>query len=400
MFTRAGLVWCAGVLALLLCARPVRAASWPYLKWHTIETAHFRINYYSGEEPIAQDVARLAEDIHQRLVPAVGWAPKERTEIVLTDDSDTANGSATALPYNAIRLYVTAPDDLSPLGDVDEWYEELITHEYTHILHTDHIHGIPAWVNRVLGKTVAPNQTEPHWMLEGLAVFEESDLTSGGRLRSSEWNMFMRTDVLEDNVATLDQFSNDVRRWPQGNIWYLYGSFFMRWIANTYGTVAIRKMIDDYGGQIVPYGINRSARRATGKTFEELYVLWLADLTKQVKTEAEGIRARGLREGKRITFGGQTVEHPRFIPEGTLGPGRAGDLLFYEDDAPHHRRPLRARHERQAHQAGRAAGEAAHGAHRVGLGTDVGSRWAAVLRQRRHRAQPLRLRRSGHHGAG
>ena len=31
----------------------------------------------------------------------------------------TANGSAGALPYNAVHLYVTAPDDLSPLGDVD-----------------------------------------------------------------------------------------------------------------------------------------------------------------------------------------------------------------------------------------------------------------------------------------
>ena len=95
---------------------PARAISWPYLKWHTIETAHFRINYYSGEEEIAQTVARLAEDIHGRLAPAVGWTPKARTEILLTDDSDAANGSATALPYNAIRLYVTAPGRPVPAG--------------------------------------------------------------------------------------------------------------------------------------------------------------------------------------------------------------------------------------------------------------------------------------------
>ena len=322
----------AALVAVLGFARPAQAVSWPYLKWHTLETAHFRINYYSGEEEIAQTVGRLAEDIHGRLSPAVGWSPKERTEIVLTDDADTANGSATALPYNAIRLFVTAPDDLSPLGDIDEWYQELVTHEYTHILHTDQIRGIPALVNRFIGKTLAPNQTEPHWMLEGLAVFEESDLTSGGRLRSSEWNMFMRADVLENNLATLDQFSNEVRRWPQGNIWYLYGSFFMRWIARTYGTDAIRKMIADYGSEIIPYGINRSTRRATGHTFEELYQRWIADLTREVSTDVEGIRARGLREGTRITFGGQTVQHPRFIPEGTW-PGRAGDVLFYEDDA-------------------------------------------------------------------
>jgi hypothetical protein len=76
--------------------------------------------------------------------------------------------------------------------------------------------------------------------------------------------------VLEDNAAPLDVFSNVPRRWPQGNIWYLYGSFFLKWIAETYGEQAIRAMIDDYSRQIVPFGVNRSVRRATGRTFEEL----------------------------------------------------------------------------------------------------------------------------------
>ena len=184
------------------------AANDPKLVWKTLETEHFRVNYYSTEEEVAAHVATLAESIHARLVPAVGWAPSEKTEIILTDQSESANGSASALPYDAVYLNVTAPDDMSPLGDVDDWYLELVTHEYTHILHTDHIEGIPRLVNKILGKTFAPNQVQPHWLLEGLAVFEESARTSGGRLRSSMWNMWMRADVLEDWVATLDMFSN------------------------------------------------------------------------------------------------------------------------------------------------------------------------------------------------
>jgi hypothetical protein len=261
----------------------------------------------------------------------VGWAPTQRTELLLSDQTDSANGSATALPYNAIRLNVTAPDDLSPLGDVDDWYLELLTHEYTHILHTDHIRGLPALANILVGKTYAPNQVEPRWMLEGLAVFEESSKTSGGRLRSSQWNMFMRADVLENNVATLDQFSNNLRRWPQGNIWYLYGSFFMRWIAETYGEEAIRKFIDDYAWQIVPFAVNRSMRRATGRTFEELYPAWVDTLRRQYGAQADAIRARGLREGTRLTHLGQTAQHPRWIP-GNAWPGHEGELLYYLDD--------------------------------------------------------------------
>ncbi len=308
-----------------------RAAGDPRLLWKTLETAHFRINFYSTEEEVAEHVATLAESIHARLVPAVGWAPSEKTEIILTDATDSANGSASALPYDSIQLYVTAPDDMSPLGDVDDWYLELVTHEYTHILHTDHIRGIPALINRILGKTLAPNQVQPHWLLEGLAVFEESARTSGGRLRSSMWNMWIRADVLEDNVAPLDVFSNTPRRWPQGNIWYLYGSFFMQWIADTYGEQAIRAMIDDYAYQLIPYSINRSIRRATGRTYEELYRAWVDAMRRDYGAQAQGVRARGLREGTQLTHGGNTAEHPRWIP-GNAWADHAGDLLYYADD--------------------------------------------------------------------
>jgi Tol biopolymer transport system component len=320
------------IAALLLFSVPAGAAGDPYLKYESIETDHFRISYYSGEYEVAVRVADLAESILGRLAPAVGWPPSERVEIALTDVTDVANGFAGALPYDQIHLFLTAPDDLSPLGDVDDWYLELVTHEFTHVLHTDHIEGVPALVNAVLGKTLAPNQVQPRWILEGLAVFEESSKTSGGRLRSSIWNMFMRADVLENNVARLDEISSDVRRWPQGNLWYLYGSFFMQWIAETYGEQAIRRMIDDYSRQIIPYAINRSIRRATGRNFEELYPAFVDTLRRESNALVARIRARGLREGTRITFGGQAANGPRFVPKNAW-PGTAGDIVYYRDDA-------------------------------------------------------------------
>jgi hypothetical protein len=319
------------VLAGVAMVSRAEAANDPRLAWKTIETEHFRVDFYSTEEPVAERVATLAESIYERLVPAVGWRPSDRTELVLTDQTDSANGLASALPYNAIRLNVTAPDDMSPLGDYDDWYLELLTHEYTHILHTDHTQGIPALINRLLGKTFAPNQVQPHWLLEGLAVYEESTRTSGGRLRSSMWNMFMRADVLEDNVATPDVFSNTPRRWPQGNIWYLYGSFFLLWIADTYGEDAIRAMIDDQSYQPIPYGLNRSIRRATGRTFEELFPAWIETLRRDFGAEASAVRARGLREGIRLTNGGNTVERPRWIPANAW-PEHRDDLCAFVDD--------------------------------------------------------------------
>ena len=125
----------------------------------------------------------------------------------------------------------------------------------------------------------------------------------------------MRADVLEDNVATLDVFSNVPRRWPQGNIWYLYGSFFMQWIAETYGEQAIRAMIDDYAlaghpvrhQPIDPARDGQHVRRAVPRVGR-------LDAARAFAAQAEAIRARGLREGIRLTHTGNTYEHPRWIP--------------------------------------------------------------------------------------
>lgn len=319
--------------AILVLVLPgsVRAASDPSLELKTIETPHFRITYHSGLDQVAQHVANVCEGIHDKMRGAVGWTPGVRTEVALADVSESANGSAGALPYNAIRLLVTAPEDMSPLGDVDDWYLELVTHEYTHILHTDHIRGLPAVVNAVLGKTLAPNQAQPRWILEGLAVYHESARTSGGRLRSSQWDMFMRADVLGNNVASLDQLSNVVRRWPQGNLFYLYGSYFTQWIAETYGEDALRKMADDYGKQIIAWGINRSIRRATGKTYIEMYPEWIASMKKRYEAQAQAVGAAGIREGVRITHHGQVARYPRWIPENAW-PEHAGGLLYFRED--------------------------------------------------------------------
>jgi hypothetical protein len=317
--------------AVALAPRPARAISDPSLEWRTIETPHFKITYHSGIEPVAQRVASVCEGIHDTMRASVGWTPHEKTEILLQDFAESANGSATALPYNQIHLLVTAPEDLSPLGDVDDWYLELVTHEYTHVLHTDQIRGLPTIVNAVLGKTLAPNQTQPRWILEGLAVYQESARTSAGRIRNSLWDMWMRADVLEGHVATIDQVSNITRRWPQGNLFYLYGSYFIDWIARTYGEEALRKLAYDYGSQLIPWGFNRSARRATGKTFIDLYPEWIASMQQRYRAQADEVKRKGVREGVRLTHHGQTALYPRWIPKGAW-PEHEGGLLYFRED--------------------------------------------------------------------
>ena len=315
-------------------ARPARAAGDPYLQYWTIETPHFRVHYASSLEPVAQHVADVAEAVHARMVPILGSQPSEVTDIVLTDNSESANGSATALPHDTIRLYVTAPDDMSPLAEHDDWHLELVTHEYTHIVHTDNISGVPAVLNAILGKTFAPNQAQPRWILEGLAVLEESAHTSGGRNRSSVFDMFLRANVLEGRLAGLDVMSHLPRSWPGGNYWYLYGSRFLSWITETYGHNAMRTIAADYGRQLIPYGINRSIRRATGRTYEELYDGWKKSLERGYGAQLEDAKSQpgGLREGRRLTHHGRVTQRPRWVPNAARRDPATPEVVYYLDD--------------------------------------------------------------------
>ncbi|MEZ4232902.1 MAG: DPP IV N-terminal domain-containing protein [Polyangiaceae bacterium] len=320
------------VLALSV-ARPAQAGD-PYLRWRTVETPHFRVHYPAGLDEVAQRTASLGEAIHSRLSPQLGWQPKEVTHIVLTDNTDASNGSASVRPYNTIRLFVSAPDDMSVLGDYDDWMLMLLTHEHTHILHIDNRSGIPELLNGIFGKTYTPNQVQPRWILEGLAVALESQHTGAGRRRSSLFDMMLRADVLEGNFARLDQISSIPRRWPGGNLWYLYGGYFIGWILDTYGTETYATVSADYGANIIPWGINRSIKKATGKTYVELYEGWHAHLKREYEALVRDVERRGRREGVRLTHHGRNLSYPREAPKCfRKDPNSAGtELVYFVDD--------------------------------------------------------------------
>jgi hypothetical protein len=299
--------------------------------WLTVTTPHYHVHFHAGLDEVAQRVASVAEDVYVRVGPELGHRPDEHTEIVITDGTEEANGFAYALPYPEVTLFVSAPDDMSTLGDYDDWVTVLVTHELTHILHMTNVSGVPNAVNHVIGPTLAPNQVQPHWILEGLAVAMESEHTTGGRLRSTQFDMMLRADVLEGNVAALDEISHSARRWPSSTLWYLYGSKFTEWIASIYGPDIYGAVATDYGAAIVPFGVNRAIRRATGRTYEELYAGWLLDLQQRYGAERDAVVRAGRREGERLTFRGWQALDPRFLPASCHEP--RGTLAYVRTDA-------------------------------------------------------------------
>lgn len=288
------------------------------VRWFTLSVGRFDIHYHEPLESVARRVAAILATIDEPLSESLEHRFGGRLQVVLTDGTDSANGSATAIPYPIMRLFATAPDDLSALGDYDDWYATLVIHEHTHILHLDNIGGLPALLNAILGRTVTPNGAQPRWFIEGYATYMESAKTTGGRLRSSLFEMVMRMDVLEGDLLPLDKMTNGIDAWPGGQVPYLYGSRFVEFIAERYGDKALSAMAREYGRETLPYGINRVAKRVTGKSFVELYEQWRDAIAVEQRAVDERVRAAGLVEGERLTQHGQVARAPRYLDDNSL----------------------------------------------------------------------------------
>ena len=296
------------------------------LGWHTIESEHFIVSYHDPLHEVARRVALVAERAHEVLAPAMGHRPDEKTTIVVDDMTDSSNGFAGVLPRNAIRIFASAPPSKSDLADHDDWLYALVAHEYAHILHLDTIDGLPKLVNKVVGKTWAPNQVQPRWVIEGLATYEESRYSSGGRLRNGLFGMILRMGTLADDERDLDEMSNGPRAWPHGNTAYLYGSHFLNYIFERFGEETVAEMSYNMGSNPIPYALNSSIRRSTGKGFDTLHDDWRDYRRDRYALEREAVERRGLREGRRLTFSGENNSNPRYTRDGKQiiwqhGPG-------------------------------------------------------------------------------
>ena len=86
------------LLACLLCGPA--AAYDPSLAWETIRTAHFAIHFHTGTGELAARAAVLAEKAYVQVAGALEHAPAGRIQLVISDHTDSANGSAGVLPYN------------------------------------------------------------------------------------------------------------------------------------------------------------------------------------------------------------------------------------------------------------------------------------------------------------
>lgn len=307
-------------IALLAAPAAAHAKFDPSFVWTTLETPHFLIHYHQGAEETAKRAAVIAEDVHARLVPRMKWEPKEKTRLVLVDAMDEANGYASPIPYNQMVIFLTLPSGGPGFGltAFDDWLRLLITHEYTHVLQLDMVTSGPEVLQKILGRIYFPNLFQPVWMIEGLATYEETEQTSGGRGRSPGAEMVIRTSVLENAFPDLGQASVFPDSWPSGQVPYLFGQAFTRHIAERYGREKLAEISTVYSGRWFPFLVTSTGRKALNADYQDLWNDWQAGLVSQYGRQRDELAAKGLTRSTPLTKRGFMNTNPAYSPDGTL----------------------------------------------------------------------------------
>lgn len=305
----------AAIATLLAFAAPATAATYdPDLTWRTIVTEHFRIHFHQGEEQLAEEFSGTVEAIYDTMTEELVWTPRRRTHVVLIDRTDAANGFAGSVPYNAITIFVTGPGESSQLADYEDWFTGIQTHEFTHTLHIDSNHGVVRAARWTVGRIASTNRLSPAWMVEGLATFQETRHTNGGRGRAPIVEMVLRTAALEDDFPGLGRMDGYQAQPPAGGIRYLFGQDFIRHIADREDPDVWTRWIHTYGSS-VPYLL--PGRFVLGGPLHKLHRRWKKDRLAAARTVVAELEAEApLTRADLLTDPLDSCRAPAFSPTG------------------------------------------------------------------------------------
>ena len=265
--------------AVIVCAgaRPGAQVFDPALRFRVLPTEHFVIYFHQAEDPLAQRLARIAEETWRALVRPLGLTPPRRTRIVLADQTERFNGYATPVPYNTVVLYAVTPSGSG--SDFDDWLRLVFTHEFTHIVHLDRSEGWARIVRRVFGRTpyAFPNLFLPPWQVEGLATYEESAITGEGRLHAGDFRAIVGESAKLHRLEPLDRVNGGLTDWPGGSAVYAYGVGFHQYLADRFGAQTLA-VLADATARRVPYVASPAFKRVYGESLGDLWRDYQASL--------------------------------------------------------------------------------------------------------------------------
>ncbi len=306
----------AALILLLLSvvqARDLRPH--PEIKWREISSGNLLVIFPRGYESEAAEVLSRSGAIQDELIDHFGLQPVGRIRIVLSDSHDQANGFATMFPYSLVGINLQQPGTAGDLHGYGDWLNLVLRHELTHVYNLNTVSGLPRFLSRMFGRQPLfyPLALAQGWLLEGLAVLQESRGDPGGRLNTPPFRRILETLAGEGRIPTsLQAVGGDPTGWPGPRTRYLYGAFFFQFLAENSSLQAIPDYLNRLGGDLFLLLNPLHFRAVFGMSQDAAWRKWRRALLEQAAASAAPELLPPL------TGNGFEKTHPHFLADGSL----------------------------------------------------------------------------------
>jgi len=309
------------ILILFAFSFLLSSSSYALLGWQSLKTEHFTVFYRSGYEKEAWQVLEALERNRIKLQELTGYEVFHLS-VVLQDVGTESNGITNPI-FQSINIF-TYPPQAGRYGYVQDWWVDVTTHEYTHILTLDNVGGLPGGISFLFGNIFRPNIFLPGWISEGITVYSESRVSEyQGRLNDGFFDAYISASALENRMPSIKEATYRPLEFPLDS-YYLYGGKFFDYLSKTYGEDRFSQFFTRNGSSFLSYfsvvfpyiGIDRSARKVYGKSFSTLWKEWLEYEKKAVKDyprRSQRLTKHGWRL-KYLTFNNGKIYFVRVYP--------------------------------------------------------------------------------------
>lgn len=291
------------------------------LKFFTTETEHFRINYHAGLEHLVPRVGAQCEKLYEIYRNQYGLTLHDKTEVVLLD-SDVSNGWALA-NTNTITIW-THDFDFNMRGSHD-WFEDVITHEYAHIVSIQAGLKLPPAVPEVrVGYFSHPNEKKrletfhsfagdilPPWFTEGIAQYSSS--AHGADRWDTHRDMILRSLSLSGELMSWENMQVFSGRGDNFEKTYNQGFSMVLYIVEKYGEDKIAALLRE-GNKVMRLNFDRAIKAVFGVSGHQFYEEWERYIYERYSRQIAGIGEQVY--GRKLNKDGYDNFHPRFSGDG------------------------------------------------------------------------------------
>lgn len=256
---------------------------YPSHKWQHIEDDNFKVSYNSRTAHLAEETIRIAKETKEALGDYFnyGFLNSGKISIVLYDDEDVSNGSASVI-WPQVNIYCRKTPFMMWRGE-KYWLKCVLTHELTHIYT---LHSIKSPF-RVLAGTQYDSEPEgidvgaatyfehrmmPIWFIEGIAQLGSWGLDADWRDPYRE--MLLCDSYLNDQLLSMSDMSRFEGTSREYELAYNQGFDLLLYLIAKYRDIRINdvcKNIEDYGFRI-------GMQTSYSQSLDNLYKEWKSSL--------------------------------------------------------------------------------------------------------------------------